>query len=260
MFNRMPTSTQESTENDRISILINVTRALCKEPEPTLEVFNEVFDAIHLLLDEWVLGCRKVPPYVEEIAWVKPFIKFLQRAELHEANFFWGVLQRHLYPRIFLSLDALNAWSGKLERLKCFADGVRYKTPRHAVCNLLEKFEKLAYDPEQRRAPEDSLLRREYDKLEKELLGDDVPCAISYDCVAKSKEEVCVAVAKCILHNKQKGMKRPAAIEKAIADNIADITALGLWRLNKGRPDEGEPGSSWKACYQTLYDKGYLKQ
>ena len=77
---------------------------------------------------------------------------------------------------------------------------------------------------------------------------------------AKSKEEVCVAVAKCILHNKQKGMQRPAAIEKAIADNIADITALGLWRLNKGRPDEGEPGSSWKACYQTLYDKGYLKQ
>ena len=77
---------------------------------------------------------------------------------------------------------------------------------------------------------------------------------------AKSKEEVCMAVAKSIKDNKKKGMMRQAAIEKAIADNIADITALGLWRANKGRPNEGDPDSSWKACYQTLHEKSYLKQ
>lgn len=73
-------------------------------------------------------------------------------------------------------------------------------------------------------------------------------------------EDVWAAVAKSIKDNKKKGMMRQAAIEKAIADNIADITPLGLWRANKGRPNEGAPGSSWRACYQTLYDKGYLKQ
>lgn len=74
-----------------------------------------------------------------------------------------------------------------------------------------------------------------------------------------AKEAVFEAVANSYKGYKQKGMLRQEAIEKAIADNIDDVRALGLWRTNRGRPNEGEPGSGWKACYQALYEKGYLK-
>ena len=169
MFRCMPTLMGKITENERISILMNVTRTLYEGLQPTSKTCNEVFDEIFMLMDEWVFENRNTLPYVEETAWVRPFIKFMQCAEFYGIEFFWGVLHRHFYPRVFLSLDALNAWSSKHERLKCFADGNRYKTPRPAICNLLEKFEKLAYEPELRRAPEGSLLRQEYDKLEREL-------------------------------------------------------------------------------------------
>ena len=74
-----------------------------------------------------------------------------------------------------------------------------------------------------------------------------------------AKEAVFEAVANSYKAYRKKGMLRPEALKKAIADNIDDVRALGLWRTNRGRPNEGEPGSGWKACYQVLYEKGYLK-
>lgn len=76
----------------------------------------------------------------------------------------------------------------------------------------------------------------------------------------KTQEQVCAAVSEKFTGYQKKGLLRQSAMEKAIEDNIADIVALDLWRTNRGKPDEGEPGSSWKACYQRLYDKGYLKR
>jgi hypothetical protein len=75
-----------------------------------------------------------------------------------------------------------------------------------------------------------------------------------------AKEDVFEAVAKSYTGYWQKGLRVQEAIQKAIAENKDDVYTLGLWRTNGGRPDQGEPGSSWKACYHALYAKGYIQK
>jgi hypothetical protein len=260
---------REMTENERINLLVNVTRTLCEGIEPTWESCNGVFDDIFLLMDEWALENRKTPPYAEETAWVKPFIKFMQRAEFHGINFFWGVLHRHFYPRIFLALDALNAWTSKHERLKCFADGERYKTPRPAICNLLEKFEKLAYEPEMRRAPDGSLLRQEYDKLESEL--NDIAHGNNlnpFDVEALGKAAPSVSAAMIVEINdntvKKLAGATAAAVKKAIKpgkgasnEKYPEVTkqqCMIIWEVYRGKEVVREHASRRKVSYDDVFE------
>ena len=75
----------------------------------------------------------------------------------------------------------------------------------------------------------------------------------------KTQAQVFEAVAASYKGYVRKDYVQNQALRKAIADNIADVRELGLWRTNRGRSNEGAPGSSVRGCYQALYEKGYLR-
>ena len=75
----LPKSLQEKKDRESyVSRLIDLTRTLCHEPEPTVENFTSIMHSVCIVLDEWASGGRDTRPYKEEVEWVYPLYKFTQ--------------------------------------------------------------------------------------------------------------------------------------------------------------------------------------
>ena len=288
---RLPRGLQaELVEKARVDVLINLTRKLA-ELEPTADNLDAIADDVIASLDGWTYFNRWINdtdvynPSWEDVQWVSPFSYFLKE------------LTNNTYP---VDSEAYKTVDSRLREInKAICDIVDtygvdcpircrsnnrdqeeswwWRSPwndpdEHSrQLNLGELFDSLddLEDLGSARADEGSYLSQEWRKLEDELrckAGIHAPTEPEPSSSAPpantkpTKAEVFEAVAKCYKDNIKNGLLRPEAVKKAIADNIDDVRALDLWRTNKGRPNEGDPGSSWQACYQALYSKGRINR
>jgi hypothetical protein len=244
-----------------VSRLIDLTRTLCHEPKPTAETLKAIDLQIDWYLQRVWSDDNPRLPFSEEVAWVDPFIEYMLRCRKAGLDTTKLLCIGSIYMVLGHLGSKLNSPFAYVVNLfsMCFQ-----KIKYDISIEVLQAFKHMAYKPEERHAPDGSLLRIEYDKLEKELLGEKPhpeSAGVAHPVNAlPTKERVFEAVAKCYKDNIKNGLLRPEAVKKAIADNIDDVRALDLWRTNKGRPNEGDPGSSWQACYQALYSKGRINR
>lgn len=276
----------QEDEKYRVDALMRLTKKLYMGLEPTAKKLWAVMDDVSSALYFWMfggvekedspIGGKRRDPYQEDIQWLIPFTEFVRKFEgkkypvkgkafeiidrainnLYAELYELGQNHKYLCDSVWCRFYQKGVWWEKVSDigLRCLHLDIIIMA-LEGVTDLAEEW-----------ADEGSYLSQEWRKLEDELRGiaglpsKQKPAAAPCQQTERpTKEAVFEAVAKSLKENRKNGMLLQAAVEKAIADNINDVRDLGLWRTNGGRHDAGEPGSSWKACYHALYEKGHLK-
>ena len=286
----------ELVEKKRVDVLINLTRKLALELEPTVSNLDKIADDVVASLSGWIYFNRWIndvsvyDPSREDVQWICSFSQFLRG------------LTQNTYTVNSKAYKTVDTRLREINKAICDIVGaagedwhIRYRCnnwdheeswwwakpwndnddhSRHL--NLREIFESLdgLEDLADMSADEGSYLSQEWRKLDDELRGmadlpsrqkpaaaadsEQQPLAAAEPPVTTTCQQTKTQVKDAVYASYKKYRDKYESQNEAIAHAMRDnMVGITYYQLWRGKNGKGEPGTSVEGCKRTLRDEGY---